>query len=66
METQQDHSEETEDRPDEGTAALDTDNPTPPEDAGEQGAGMATGGDEGLTEGTEPGEGNDVHDSERP
>ena len=66
METEQDHTEEPEDRPDEGTAALDTDNPDVPEDAGQKGAGVATGGDEGLTEGSEPGEGDDIRDAERP
>jgi hypothetical protein len=56
----------TEERPEEGTAALDDDNPPPPDDAGQKGAGAATGGDEGLTEGSEPGEGDDIRDAERP
>jgi len=66
METEQNPTPESEDRPEEGTAALDTDNPHLPEDAGQKAAGVATGGDEGLTEGSEPGEGDDIRDSERP
>jgi hypothetical protein len=37
--------------------ALNEDNPEPPEDAGQKGAGAATGGDEGFEGGTEPGGG---------
>jgi hypothetical protein len=53
---------ETEENP---KAALDEDNPEPSPDAGEKGAGAATGGDEGLDQGSEP-EGEDARDSERP
>lgn len=66
METEENRTEESEDRPDEGTAALNADNPTPPEDAGQRGAGIATGADEGLEEGSEPGAGDDIRDAERP
>src|SRR3954454_18125302 len=52
METEQDHTQDSDDRPDEGTAALDTDNPDLPDDA--------------LTEGSEPGAGDDIRDAERP
>ena len=50
---------------DESKGALNEDNPTPPEDAGQKGAGVQTGGQGGLDEGTEP-EGEDARDSERP
>ena len=66
MDTEQNPTEESQDRPEEGTAALDADNPTPPDNAGQRGAGMATGADEGLDEGSEPGEGDDIRDAERP
>ena len=66
METEHNPIEESEDRPEQDTAALDADNPSLPEDVGQKGAGAATGGDEGLTEGTEPGEGDDIRGAERP
>ena len=49
----------------EETGALNEDNPEPSEDAGQKGAGTATGGDEGLEEGSEPA-GEDARDAERP
>jgi hypothetical protein len=65
METEHDPAEESQKSPDEATGALDADNPTPSEDAGQKGAGAATGGDEGLDEGSQP-EGKDARDAERP
>jgi hypothetical protein len=56
---------ETEQNPDEATGALNADNPEPPDEAGQKGAGAATGGDEGLDHGSEP-EGEDARDAERP
>jgi hypothetical protein len=38
----------------EAKGALNDDNPDPPDDAGERGAGDATGGSGGLEQGTEP------------
>ena len=65
METEQNPTEESQDAPDESTGALNEDNPEPSEDAGQKGAGVATGGDEGLDQGSEP-EGEDARDAERP
>jgi hypothetical protein len=65
METEENPTTESEKSPDEATGALNTDNPEPPEDAGQKGAGAATGGDEGLDEGSEP-DGDDARDAERP
>jgi hypothetical protein len=65
METEQNPSEETTKSPDEVTGALNEDNPETSEDAGQKGAGFATGGDEGLDLGSEP-EGDDARDAERP
>ena len=45
--------------------ALNEDNPEPSEDAGQKGAGFATGGDEGLEGGSEP-EGEDIRQHEKP
>jgi hypothetical protein len=50
METEQNPTEESQETPD---------------DAGQQGAGAAIGGDEGLDGGSEP-EGEDARDAERP
>ena len=50
METQHDPTEE----PDEATSALNEDNPDLPDDAGEKGAGDATGASGGLERGSEP------------
>ena len=65
METDHDPTEESQTSPDDATGALSEDNPTPSEDAGQKGAGAATGGDEGLDDGSEP-EGEDARDAERP
>jgi len=65
METEQNPTEESQETPSEGTGALNEDNPAPSEDAGQKGAGFATGGDEGLDEGSEPA-GEDARDAERP
>jgi hypothetical protein len=55
----------TENAPDESTGALNEDNPEPSEDAGQKGAGVATGGEGGFDQGSEP-EGEDARDAERP
>jgi hypothetical protein len=65
METEQNPTDESQETPDESTGALNDDNPEPSEDAGQKGAGFATGGDEGLDEGSEPGD-EDARDAERP
>jgi hypothetical protein len=65
METEQNPTEESQKSPEDAKGALDADNPTPSEDAGQKGAGFATGGDEGLDEGSEPA-GEDARDAERP
>ena len=54
METEHDPAREPEETDDEATGALNTDNPEPPDDAGQKGAGDATGGSGGLEQGTEP------------
>jgi hypothetical protein len=61
METQHDPTEE----PGEATSALDDDNPELPDDAGEKGAGDATGATGGLEGGSEPRD-EDVRQHERP
>jgi hypothetical protein len=61
METQHDLTGE----PDEPTGALDDDNPDLPDDAGETGAGDATGASGGLEGGSEP-QGEDARHHERP
>ena len=65
METEQNPTEESQETPGESTGALNDDNPEVPADAGEKGAGAATGGDAGLDGGSEP-EGTDARDAERP
>jgi hypothetical protein len=65
METEQNPTDESTEAPEEATGALNDDNPDPSEDAGQKGAGAATGGDEGLDGGTEP-EGADAREAERP
>ena len=50
---------------DEPTGAHDDDNPAPPDDVGERGAGTATGASGGLEDGTEPRD-EDVRQHERP
>ena len=65
METEENPTEESQQSPEEATGALDADNPGTSEDAGQKGAGAATGGDEGLDEGSEPA-GEDARDAERP
>ena len=61
IETQHDPTEE----PDEATGALDADNADLPDDAGEKGAGDATGASGGLHGGTEPRD-EDARNHERP
>jgi hypothetical protein len=65
METEENPAEESQKSPEDATGALDADNPAPSEDAGQKGAGAATGGDEGLDQGSEPA-GEDARDAERP
>jgi hypothetical protein len=57
--------EERDTQADEAKGALDRDNPEPPDDAGQRGAGDATGASGGLEGGSEP-EGEDVREHERP
>jgi hypothetical protein len=57
METERDPREE--ETTDEAEGALNEDNPTPPDDAGQRGAGSATGGIGGREHGTEPDEDED-------
>jgi hypothetical protein len=47
------------------TSGAHNDNPPPPDDAGQKGAGTATGAIGGLEEGSEP-SGEDARDHERP
>lgn len=68
METERDPTQEPEEsteEPTEATGALDEDNPTPPDDAGEKGAGTATGATGGLEHGSEPRD-QDARQHERP
>ena len=51
-----DSEHDPKDSADEATAAHDDDNPTPSEDAGQKGAGTATGAIGGMEDGTEPGD----------
>ncbi|MEA2330684.1 MAG: hypothetical protein QOK00_1137 [Thermoleophilaceae bacterium] len=68
METESDPGQEPQesaDEPTEATGALNEDNPKPPEDAGQKGAGAATDAIGGLEGGSEPHD-EDARDHERP
>ncbi|MEA2361081.1 MAG: hypothetical protein QOD71_226 [Thermoleophilaceae bacterium] len=68
METGPDPREEpveSAEEPTESTGALNEDNPGPPDDAGQKGAGDATGASGGLEHGTEPDD-EDAREHERP
>ena len=54
METERDPTQQSQDSADEAEGALNEDNPAPPDDAGQKGAGSATGGIGGREHGTEP------------
>jgi hypothetical protein len=54
VETEHDSPQEHEETADEAAGALNEDNPDPPEDAGQKGAGDATGASGGLEQGSEP------------
>ena len=56
METERDPIRESQDDAAEAEGALNEDNPTPPDEAGQKGAGSATGGIGGREHGTEPGD----------
>jgi hypothetical protein len=55
MQTEHEEPQET---PEESTGAQDDDNPTPPDDVGEEGAGTQSGASGGLEGGSEPDSGN--------
>jgi hypothetical protein len=65
METEHDPTEEPDDAVDEATGALNEDNPDLPDDAGQKGAGDATGAQGGMEEGSEPRD-QDAREHERP
>jgi hypothetical protein len=65
METEHDRPQDPDEDVDEATGALNEDNPEPAEDAGEKGAGDATGGSGGLERGSEP-QDQDARRHERP
>jgi hypothetical protein len=65
METEHDPPQEPDESADEATGALNEDNPEPPDDAGQQGAGDATGASGGLEHGSEPRD-QDARQHERP
>ena len=67
MDTEHDprHESPKADEESDSKAARNKDNPSHPDDAGEKGAGSATGAIGGLDEGSEP-EGEDIRQHERP
>jgi hypothetical protein len=69
METERDPSQEPQqspdDEPSESTGALNDDNPPPSDDAGQKGAGTATGARGGLEGGSEPDD-QDARQHEKP
>ncbi|MBA2629788.1 MAG: hypothetical protein H0U84_02035 [Thermoleophilaceae bacterium] len=64
-ETERDPTPQESQQSPEDTGAKNDDNPTPPDDAGQKGAGSEGGAIGGLEHGTEP-EGEDIRQHERP
>jgi hypothetical protein len=65
METEHDPPRDAEEGVDEATGALNEDNPEPPDEAGQKGAGDATGAIGGLQHGSEPDD-EEAREHERP